>query len=233
MFSLAARKSMAAPAKLLPSSWWEGSETLVPNGEAPDFPALLGPAAWLRLAPAIRRRFAPWHADAPVTYAGRMRIERSLAGLVFALAAKLIGGPLPLGAAPDAEAEVRVESDGRGGVVWTRRLRMLGGGPVLVVRSTKRRDAQGRLLECVDGGLGMVLDVFEEEQALVFESRSYFLRLLGVRLPIPAIATPGVCRVVHADRGGDQFRFTLSFVHPVWGRTFVQDGVFIDPHPGE
>lgn len=196
----------------------------------PDFPALVGAAAWMRLAPAIRRRFAPGHADAPVAYPGRMRLERSFAGLLFALAAKLIGGPLPLAAAEDAHADVEVASDGRGGVIWTRRLRLSGSGPTLVVRSTKRRDARGRLLECVDGGLGMALDVFEQDKALVFQSRSYFLRILGARLPIPALATPGVCRVVHADLGGARFRFTLSFVHPVWGRTFVQDGVFADPH---
>jgi hypothetical protein len=235
MFLLAAPKPLAAPEKLSPSPWREGIDSPASStiGADPDFPALVGRVGWARLAPAIRRRFAPGHADASVTYAGRMRLERSLAGVLFALAAKLVGGPLPLTAAPDAEAEVKVESDGRGGVVWTRRLRTTGGGPTLVVRSTKRRDAAGRLLECVDGGLGMALDVFEEDAALVFQSRSYFLRILGVRLPIPAIATPGVCRVVHMDLGAEKFRFTLSFIHPVWGRTFVQDGVFIDPHPEE
>ncbi len=162
-----------------------------------------------------------------------MRLERSLAGAVFALAAKLLGGPLPLRAAPDAAARVEVACDSRGGVVWTRRLHFGPRAPALVVRSTKRRDRRGRLLECVEGGFGMTLDVFEEDAALVFESRGYFLDLFGLRVPIPSLATPGVCRVAHADLGEGRFRFTLTFVHPVWGRTLTQDGVFEDPSTEE
>ncbi|RYF52847.1 MAG: hypothetical protein EOO29_57410, partial [Comamonadaceae bacterium] len=37
------------------------------------------------------------------------------------------------------------------------------------------------------------------------------------------------CRVAHTDLGAGQFRFTLSMVHPLWGETFHQSGVFTDP----
>jgi len=34
---------------------------------------------------------------------------------------------------------------------------------------------------------------------------------------------------VHTDLGSGLFRFTLSMVHPLWGETFHQTGVFADP----
>ena len=43
-----------------------------------------------------------------------------------------------------------------------------------------------------------------------------------------AAPTPGTCRVSHRDLGDGRFRFTLSMVHPLWGRTFHQTGVFAD-----
>ena len=60
----------------------------------------------------------------------------------------------------------------------------------------------GSLLECVDGGLGMVLNVFEDGGALVFESRRFFLRLAGLRVPLPSLFTPGRCRVTAQGRNG-------------------------------
>jgi hypothetical protein len=191
----------------------------------PDFRALLGPAAWLRLDPEVRRRFASGHG--PVCYPGEMTLWCSPIGAVFAVLARALGGPLPAVLAVDAPAEVMVFADGRGGVVWQRRLE-LASGPVQI-RSTKRCDSDGVLLECVDGGLGMVLALMEEDGALVFESRSYFLAFGRWRLPLPALLTPGRCRVVHRPVATDRFRFELDMTHPFWGTTFRQSGLFHDP----
>jgi hypothetical protein len=195
---------------------------------APDFAALVGRVGWFRLHRDIRRRFEMGHAAKPVVYRGVMRLDRSVIGLVFAAAARLVGGPLPMRAASKVPTEVGVYGDGRGGIVWERWLRFAR-GRAACVRSTKRSGLGDTLLECVDGGLGMVLSVFEEGGALVFESRSYFLHFAGLRLPIPAFATPGRCRVTHSAEGPDTFRFTMEMVHPLWGRTFRQTGVFKDP----
>ena len=43
------------------------------------------------------------------------------------------------------------------------------------------------------------------------------------------LLTPGAAHVVHEDQGGDRFRFTLRFAHPIAGETFFQTGVFLDP----
>jgi hypothetical protein len=193
-----------------------------------DLPALLGPSAWNRLPEALRRRFAPGHAEA--VYAGRMDLHCSPIGRVFAALSRLAGSPLTSACRSGIEATVRVQADGRGGVVWERRF-----GPdepdTPTVRSTKELGPDGGLFERTDGGLGMALAVFEHQGSLVFESWRYVLAAGRWRLPIPAWLTPGTCRVTHTDLGAGRFRFTLEMTHPLWGRTFHQTGVFTDPAP--
>lgn len=197
-----------------------------------DLSALLGAREWERLRPAIRRRFAAGHAAAAPVYRGTMALGRSPVGLAFALLALPFRTPLPWRRAGAAPAEVRVRDDGAGGVVWERRLDLgAAGGPVLI-RSTKRLGPDGALLECVEGGLGMMLALREENGALVFESLRYFVALGdAIRVPVPATLTPGRCRVTHAEEDGDprRFRFTLEMRHPLWGLCFHQTGVFEDP----
>ena len=192
-----------------------------------DLPALVGAAGWQRLPAAVRRRFGAGHGAA--TYVGRMTLRCSPAGRVFAALAKAFGSPLS-GATDDAvPTSVRVLDDGRGGMVWERSFHTHAAGAPHVVRSTKELDAGGQLVERTDGGLSMGLRVFEEHGALVFESHRFFLVLGRLRLRVPALLTPGTCRVVHTNLGDGLFRFDLDMVHPLWGRTFHQSGVFADP----
>lgn len=192
-----------------------------------DIAAIVGPAAWQRLPAAVRRRFARGHAD--THYAGALDLHCSAVGRFFAFFAAVLGGPLTAIREASVPAEVRVYGNASGGVVWERRLRVGGRASERVVRSTKEAGAAGTLVERTDGGLAMELDVFEEGGALVFRSRRYFLALGALRLPIPMLLTPGVCRVAHIDEGEGRFRFTLSMVHPWWGTTFHQTGLFADP----
>jgi hypothetical protein len=198
-----------------------------PKPAGPDFATLVGPFGWRRLHPEVRRRFSDGHAHA-VTYPGRLEVERNWAGLLFALTAKLFGGPLPVARAADAAAIVCVRNNGQGGVVWERWLELRKGSAPLRIASTKQTDDSGRLLECVEGGLGMVLRVFEQNRGLVFESQSYFVTLFGRRIPLPHAVTPGVCRVEHHHVSDGQFRFAMTVVHPLFGRTFSQTGIFHD-----
>ena len=198
-----------------------------PSAAAPlDLAALVGPAGWARLPAAVRRRFGAAHAD--TTYLGRLDLRCSPAGRVFAALGRLFGKPLAAVDAQAVPATVRVHADGRGGVVWERRFHCDPANDHLV-RSTKEIAADGRLRERVAGGLGMALDVFEEDGALVFRSRHFLLLLGPLSLRVPALLSPGTCRVTHADLGDGLFRFTLDMVHPLWGHTFHQSGVFADP----
>lgn len=193
-----------------------------------DLPALLGPSAWRRLPEAVQRRFSPGHAEA--VYAGSIDLQCSRIGRVFAALSRLLGSPLTPACRTGVAATVRVHHDGRGGVVWERRFGP-GGPDTAIVRSTKELGPDGGLFERTDGGLGMALSVFEHQGSLVFESRRYELALGGRRIRVPALLTPGTCRVTHTDLGEGRFRFTMEMTHPLWGRTFHQTGVFADPAP--
>lgn len=204
------------------------------SSPALDLPALAGAAAWARLPAAVQRRFGTAHAD--VSYHGHMDLRCSLIGHVYAALTRPWGGPLTHINTTALPATVNVSHNGRGGVVWERRFHTgtdtnngAHQGADRTVRSTKELGTDGTLLERTDGGLAMSLDVLEEDGALVFRSRRFWWVLAGLRIPVPTLLTPGTCRVAHTDLGAGQFRFTLSMVHPLWGETFHQSGVFTDP----
>ena len=207
--------------------------TLMPTASSPslDLAALVGAEGWARLPAAVRRRFGVDHGAA--TYVGRMALHCSRRGRVFAALSALFGSPLSAVRSSAVPTSVRVFDDGDGGMVWERSFHTVDGRAPHVVRSTKQRDADGALVERTDGGLAMALDVFEQRGALVFESRRFTLMLGRLRIPVPALLTPGTCRVTHTDLGDGLFRFDLDMVHPLWGRTFHQSGVFADPAADE
>ena len=186
-----------------------------------NLPLLLGPAAWNRLPPAVQRRFAPGHAAA--CYEGRMDLRCSSLGRLLAWLALPLRGPLVPHCMTEVPAQVQVTPDGEGGVVWSRRMGRQ------TVCSVKSLHPEGGVLERTSGGLAMALDVFEDQGALVFQSRHYAWCFGRVYLRLPQFLSPGVCRVEHRDLGAGRFRFTLAMSHPLWGETFHQTGVFTDP----
>lgn len=188
-----------------------------------DIAGLVPAADWQGLPAFLRRRFAVGHG--PLWFHGTMDLHRSPAGAVFAVLARCLGAPLPLRreTGVPVAVSVRAARDGEGdGIVWERRMGHQ------VVRSVKSAGPGGTVLERTRGGLGMVLDVGVEDGALVFTSRSFFLSVGRWRVPVPALLTPGQCRVAHQAIDATRFRFTLTMTHPLWGTTFVQDGVFTD-----
>src|SRR5262249_10270389 len=111
-----------------------------------------------------------------------------------------------------------VRSSARG-QVWTRRYAF--GDRVETVSSAKRFGRSGELEERA-GPLVMRLRVFRQDQALVFESRAFLIRVGPVDLPIPSAFTPGRLRVIHEAQDARSFTFTLEARHPWFGVTFRQ-----------
>lgn len=186
-----------------------------------DLAAILGPQAWQRLPAPVRRRFGA-HVE-PVCYRGTMDLHCSRLGRLMAWLAWPLRGPLVPHCARGLPVEVSVAPQADGGVRWSRRL------GAQEVSSVKSRHPQGGVLERTRGGLAMALDVFEDREALVFQSRRYLLCLGPLHLPLPEWLTPGRCRVEHRDLGAGRFRFSLTMSHPLWGHTFQQTGEFTDP----
>lgn len=81
-------------------------------------------------------------------------------------------------------------------------------------------------MECVDGGFGMLLNVYVQDSQLHFESTRYFWQFMNVRVPLPHWLSPGKTHVIHEDLGGGNFKFTVSMQHRQLGETFYQEGVF-------
>jgi hypothetical protein len=192
-----------------------------------DFRKLLGDAAWASLPVAVQHRFGLAANAQPHSYDGGMEVRANLAGLMFATVCRLIGTPLAPFVGADVPVRVDVHQTRSGGLVWDRTYDFPGHAP-LHVSSTKVLAADGSLMEVVRGGLGMRLAITAEDGALHFRSRTYFLALAGLRVPIPLLLTPGRAHVIHADQGAGWFRFTLIFAHPILGRTIFQTGLFRD-----
>lgn len=198
------------------------------SGAAIDFARLVGREGWARLPASVRRRFAHApRAGAPDRYFGVMsRVECSIAGLLLAQLCRLLGTPFaPFRGADVPVAIVLASAEDGEGVAWLREYRFAGRPPIRV-RSVKRVDADGGLLECVGGGFGMTLDVFERDGALHFRSRRYFWRGFGLRVPLPHLLSPGVAHVVHVALGERRFHFEMTFRHRWLGELFRQVGEF-------
>lgn len=184
----------------------------------------LGEEGWARLPAAVQARFAD--CAATVEYVGSFEVVRaSLSGLMLALLCRLIGTPIAPYTGAHVPATVRVYGGGRGGVVWERNYRFPGRRPC-VVRSTKRCNARGALVEELPCGLSMPLAVFERGGVLHFLSTSYVFSCLGLRLTLPRLLPPGRTHVEHIDEGLGWFRFTMTVTHPWLGEVYFQTGRF-------
>lgn len=188
-----------------------------------DFEALLGPA-WADLPAAVQARFRA--ARAACIYEGEMEVRSSAVGWILAQLCRLIGTPLAPWRGAAVPVAVRVRTDADGALVWDRLYAFPGRAPVLV-SSRKTLDRTG-LVEVVRCGLGMRLALSVEDGALHFRSRRYVWRVGPWTVPAPLLLTPGEAHIVHADEGGGRFRFVLRFVHPWFGETLHQEGVFRD-----
>jgi len=200
----------------------------VPVREA--FPALLDPSHWRRLPPAVRLRFerqlAPGESAIFVGEVAETR--RTAVGWLWAQLARLAGAPLPLHLLAHTPAIVVVTGDAVGAAqLWTRIYHEPGRLPQ-VIRSVKSFAGPTGLEERVGAGLAMSLVVSEERRALVFRSAAYCWRCGRLTVRIPAFLTPGDIIVQHREEREGRFSFTLSVVHPWFGRILHQVAFFRD-----
>jgi hypothetical protein len=192
------------------------------------FRALLSAEDWGRLPLAVWRRFSMRLADGnTIVYVGEVdSADISIAGWCIAQAIRVIGGPLPTGAATGVPMIVTVTEDAAtGGQIWTRMTGRRRGFPQ-VIHSCKRFAGPTGLEEYVGYGIGVALRICVANEALVFRSVGYFLQIGRWKWPLPLWLTPGDLTVTHADLGGDAFRFTLEIVHPHLGPLLSHSAVF-------
>lgn len=196
------------------------------------FSDLLGRKNWLKLPPAIRRRFGKRvRGGASVAYQGvvtRMRMNWS--GRLLATAARLIGAPLPYDlSCVGKPAVVTVTEDIAGnGQFWIRQYGRQSGFPQMI-HSSKRFSGPTGLEEYIGYGIGVALNVVAEENAILFKSDHYFVSFLGRRFRVPEPIAPGALEIGHHELGGGKFRFSMRLSHRFLGQVLSQDAEFEDP----
>jgi hypothetical protein len=196
------------------------------------FCALLGSAAWLRLPPAIRERFAKrLAAGAAVTYAGEIvESRRNWIGALIAQLCRVIGAPLPLSDDIAVPAIVTVTEDAEtGGQFWTR----IYGRPrsfPQVIHSSKRFAGPTGLEEYLGCGFGIALTLSADDRALHFHSDHYFCVAGPFKLRLPSWIAPGALTISHVDRGENRFAFVLQLCHPLFGEVMAQTALFCERH---
>ena len=184
--------------------------------------------AWQQLHPNIQARFSKEPAlGKAIIYEGSMQeMRRSFAGWLFASLTKCIGNPLSAYQGNNVPMEVVLfKKPNKEGVFWQRTYFLPDTKPYRVV-STKKQSKQGEMFECVSGGFGMKLNVYEENQSLHFKSYRYFWQLFKFQIPIPHWLTPGQTHVIHKDVGDGFFTYTIKMTHKQFGETFYQHGLF-------
>jgi hypothetical protein len=192
-----------------------------------DYRKLVGERDWNRLHPDIQKRFSLANAHRCVTYGGVMyEVYLSFAGRLLAQLCRLIGTPLALYSERNVAMEVRVYPDRKlQGMTWDR-FYYYAGKKLNRVRSTKCILPKAGMVEIVGFGFGMHLTVYEENQAIVFESKRFFWQLGGLKISIPSLLTPGKTIVKQQALNAGRFRFSLQVDHALLGRVFYQVGDF-------
>ena len=192
------------------------------------FRALMSDQEWSSLPAAIRRRFTKRLAGGnTAVYAGEILETRiSFTGRCVAQLARLIGAPLPTSTDSGVPMVVTVTEDmATGGQIWTRLCARRNGLPQ-IINSSKRFSGPTGIEEYLGRGLSMAMTIHARDGALVFHSDSYFLCVFGLRFKLPALLSPGVVTVEHAEMGEGRFLFTLRVEHPVLGVLISQSAAF-------
>lgn len=191
------------------------------------YPVLLG-RNWRILPPSIQRRFMKYTPPRKVViYQGRLQETRiSIAGLILAKLAILLGSPLPLddGARGPATVIVR-EAKQFNGQFWTRIYPTRKNKPQ-VIQSIKRFGGATGLDEMLSPHVGVALTVKAKKDRILFISDHYFLQFAQWKISIPSWLTPGKMTVTHKETNPRRFRFTLELIHPLFGELIYQTAIF-------
>ena len=187
-----------------------------------DYRTLLGAAAWRKLPPSTRARFAR-HSG---TFVGTMVLNASRWGRWVERLCRLIGSPLPPASSTALPASVRVEHDpATGGSRWIR-CYDFPHGPV-EIRSVKALDCNGRLVERLAIRFADAARRVRARRRPALREHRLFLRVGGFAAKrLPAWSLPGCTHVVHRDLGDGRFLFTMTVRHVWLGELFNHAGTF-------
>ena len=193
------------------------------NGLAELLRTALG-TRWQHLHPDIRARFTPAPGASRQSFSGSMsKIDRSAIGWLIAQLIAFVR-ILPAARARDVPFEFNLSPAPGAGWIKERLYRFSDG--CFEFRSVMSIARNGDLIEQFPYGLGMKIQLGAGDDTLVFRDDGYFLRIAGVRLPLPRWLTVGRFTLTHRNIDREQFTVEISLYHPLFGRLFHQYGSF-------
>ena len=182
---------------------------------------------WTKLSNNIRSRFDH---DPPsgtiVRYRGVMtHVECSTIGKLLGWLVQHTGALMPH-EGTNVPVSIEVWTEAGSAAVFKRREYFFKERRPFTFRSKMQLDSSGNLAEYVGGGFGMYLRVHVFEGNLHFEDKGYFVDVLGIRIPIPGLLSPGRVLLKHEEIGKDEFAITIEITHPWFGLLYFQQGRF-------
>ena len=131
----------------------------------------------------------------------------------------------------DFPVDIQVYGEEGSSHIYKQRLYMLNGRKPIQFTSYMAEGERGEVLEYVGLGLGMKLKLHVAEGNLHFTSDGYFWDVLGWRIPLPGLLTPGKTYLRHCNKAPNRFNIRIEIRHAIFGTTFVQAGVFQERQP--
>lgn len=192
------------------------------------FKKILG-SEWLRLHPDIQARFDKNPLPGkPLRYRGELtELTCSRLGRVLGyLTMPMIDGALMPYNDANFPVDIEVYSKENCASIFKQRIYRLNKRKPVQFTSYMSESSKGEVLEYVGMGLGMKLVLDVRDGNLHFESDGYFWEVLGVRIPLPGLLTPGKTFLCHRNNNAAQFDIRIEIRHPWFGITFTQAGVF-------
>lgn len=197
------------------------------------FKKILGPQ-WRLLHPDIQARFDknPLPGQ-PLRYQGRLtELTCSRVGRVLGyLSMPFIKGALMPYNDADFPVDIDVYSKVNCNAIFKQRIYRLHRRRPVMFTSYMAESEKGEVLEYVGMGLGMKLLLSIRDGNLHFESDGYFWQVLGVRIRLPDLLTPGKTLLCHRNNSANQFDIRIEIRHALFGTTFTQAGVFREVTP--
>jgi hypothetical protein len=184
---------------------------------------------WGNLHADIRKRFGrnP-QIDKPLYYTGCLtELRCSFFGkmLGYLTLPFLKGALLPFNDS-NFPVDIQVYSKPNDPSIYKQRIYHLHGRKPVQFTSYMRESEQGEVLEYVGMGLGMRLLLHIEEGNLHFTSDGYFWQILGWRVRLPDVLTPGKVFLRHCNENPEQFNIHIEIKHLLFGTSYIQAGVF-------
>lgn len=145
---------------------------------------------------------------------------------LFLLPGRLFGALVPYkGKKIPTEVRNWTTAENTAAMFWHRTLDFPNKAPV-IFKSRMEHIKGDEIIEYVQFGMGIRMQMSIKEGALIFKSIGYVWNIAGIKIPIPTWAILGDAEIIEKAISDKEFFIDFNMVHPVFGRTFSYRGAF-------